>query len=171
MTNRTYQPQPEECTVSGCARSARTHCYCDLHYLRWRRTGSTELLQRQRLRKSCTVEDCDNDRRSNGLCSKHLQRLRKHGHLALRETVTGSDHHSWKGDDVKYRAVHKRLGPASNHPCIDCGNVAAQWSYDHSDIHEKLEPQKGLPYSTDPSYYQPRCAPCHKTFDTQRLAS
>lgn len=70
-----------------------------------------------------------------------------------------------------YRATHDRLqrdrGSASKHHCIDCGHQAQQWSYDHTDPFQLLS-SDGLPYSTDPSHYQPRCVPCHKMYDLTR---
>lgn len=80
-----------------------------------------------------------------------------------------------KGLDVtdapEYATVHKRLrrrrGPASAHPCADCGATAQDWSYDGLDP-EELEGQAGrdvLRYSTDLARYQPRCRTCHNRFD------
>jgi hypothetical protein len=72
---------------------------------------------------------------------------------------------------LSYYAVHDRLrrihGPARNHECVDCGQAAAEWSYDHSCPDERIELRRGrpLPYSLDLTRYQPRCKSCHGTFD------
>lgn len=67
-----------------------------------------------------------------------------------------------------YEAMHSRLnyrkGLARRQPCIDCGEPARQWSYDHLDPNELTSPS-GLEYSTDPDRYQPRCRPCHHKLD------
>ena len=69
--------------------------------------------------------------------------------------------------DPGYHAVHHRLyrdrGLASQHECVDCGEQAFHWSYDHTEI-TPLHSPKG-DYSTDQTKYQPRCALCHKAFD------
>lgn len=73
---------------------------------------------------------------------------------------------------VLYQSAHGRVkqlrGAASLHPCIDCGGSATDWSYDHGDMNE-LTDERGRPYSVDPSYYHPRCRPCHKRFDNDFL--
>lgn len=69
-----------------------------------------------------------------------------------------------------YAAMHSRinhrLGLARRRPCVDCGQPARQWSYDHSDPDELTSPT-GLEYSTDPDHYQPRCRECHDKFDAK----
>jgi HNH endonuclease len=76
-------------------------------------------------------------------------------------------HTQWQGVDVSYGGLHKRLrkerGSADARECVDCGDQAAQWSYDHSDPNEK----RGSvgPYSLDMDRYQPRCRRCHILFD------
>lgn len=72
---------------------------------------------------------------------------------------------------TSYRTTHKRVraarGRADSHPCTDCGGRAQEWSYDQADPHEVTEVVRGWPlaYSTDPARYEPRCIPCHRTFD------
>jgi hypothetical protein len=72
-----------------------------------------------------------------------------------------------------YISAHQRVsaqrGKASDHPCVDCGEPAADWSYDHSGVQEHQGVGKGrnskLRYSLDVYAYQPRCHPCHVSFD------
>ena len=72
---------------------------------------------------------------------------------------------------VSYRTTHKRIestrGRADAHPCVDCGGAAQEWSYDQADPHEVTETVGRWPltYSIDPAHYEPRCIPCHRTFD------
>lgn len=67
-----------------------------------------------------------------------------------------------------YAAMHGRLnhrrGRARRHSCVDCGQPARHWSYDHADPNELTSPT-GLEYSTNLDHYQPRCRPCHEAFD------
>jgi hypothetical protein len=77
---------------------------------------------------------------------------------------------------VCYSSAHDRVrrdrGAATIYSCVDCGAQAQQWSYCHLDPNELLSKEEasfGLPYSCDPSQYAPRCVPCHKRFDIDRL--
>lgn len=71
-------------------------------------------------------------------------------------------------DVVDYARVHDRLrevfGRAADHPCVDCGNQARDWSYDHQDPNERVSP-RGLVFTEDLSHYAPRCISCHRNFD------
>lgn len=69
-----------------------------------------------------------------------------------------------KSDRTGYGTVHVRLlrtrGPARNYQCVDCGNAAREWSYNHAEFGR---------YSDDLDNYDPRCRACHVKFDRQRL--
>ena len=71
-------------------------------------------------------------------------------------------------DQPTYSTIHTRIrvarGPAKGHRCIDCGEQAEQWSYDHSDP-DQLVSALGHPYSVDLDRYAPRCCSCHRTYD------
>lgn len=43
------------------------------------------------------------------------------------------------------------------------GRAAEHWAYDHGDPHPLYE--RRMPYSLDPSHYQPMCMDCHRVFD------
>jgi hypothetical protein len=68
-----------------------------------------------------------------------------------------------KPDHKAYTAVHVRLlrsrGSAAQHQCIDCGQIAREWSYNHS--------QSNVRYSLNLDDYDPRCRACHVRFDLQ----
>lgn len=68
-----------------------------------------------------------------------------------------------------YRTAHERVrntkGKASEHACVDCGRLAAQWSYDGLDADELTDPKTGCKYSTKPDRYQARCQLCHLKAD------
>jgi hypothetical protein len=58
-----------------------------------------------------------------------------------------------------YKARHERIyrarGCASQYPCADCGQPAAEWSQVHGTT------------GNDPGHYVARCKPCHTTYDGQ----
>lgn len=79
-------------------------------------------------------------------------------------------------DAPGYSAAHGRnrreRGKPTEYPCVDCGETAAQWSYDHLDPDELTEEVTGaagriylITYSADPAHYEPRCHSCHGRFD------
>lgn len=72
---------------------------------------------------------------------------------------------------VRYYSAHSRVqrgnGPASNYRCVDCGNQAKDWSYDHSDP-EEVQDERGIFYSMKETHYVPRCVPCHRKHDRQQ---
>ena len=74
-------------------------------------------------------------------------------------------------DTPTYVAAHDRVrairGKASQFPCVDCGEKARDWSYDHEDENELVNP-KGHAYSPEPEHYFPRCKHCHTLFDKGR---
>lgn len=83
-----------------------------------------------------------------------------------------------KGNDITYNTAHKRVrwarGRARDHACVDCGNRANEWSYDHSDPNEmtqmvrRRDRRTPMTYSADVNRYQPRCHECHAQFDGRR---
>lgn len=70
-----------------------------------------------------------------------------------------------------YSTAHQRVqnerGWARAHPCVDCGERAAHWSYDHQDPGELTEIIHGreMTYSPNPERYNPRCLSCHISYD------
>lgn len=72
---------------------------------------------------------------------------------------------------MTYTSLHRRLshvrGRARDHACVDCGEGADDWSYDHSCPDELLGIHNGklLPYTLDLDRYQPRCLSCHRKHD------
>lgn len=61
--------------------------------------------------------------------------------------------------------------PAQTHQCIDCGSQAYHWSYDHDAPDEMYETigKYLVAYSPSQEHYAPRCVPCHKRFDLDRI--
>lgn len=173
---------PPVCQVDGCADRACRHAaglhVCREHARRWGRSGrfhKIRLTQPPRTRRStCIIEGCDDaDDGPHGYCKRHKTRLDRHGDALTciqpseRRVPCGVDNANWTGDQASYPAVHQRLhyqrGSARDHPCVDCGQRAAHWSYDHADPNERST--SAGPYSVDLAHYQPRCVSCHKRFD------
>jgi hypothetical protein len=166
------------CSAEGCAKKARTKgaTYCETHYYRLRRNGTTAQLRPwSRHKGMCKVDDCVSPvDAEQGMCQLHATRVARHGdplaftHQRDRNYSRGEDHEWWTGSDATYTAVHQRVkasrGPASGHPCTDCGGKAEQWSYDHGDPDERFS-EDGRAYSLDASHYFPRCVSCHKRYD------
>lgn len=127
-----------------------------------------------RHRIGCLVADCAKPHFGNGYCQTHNYRFKTNGDpLVTRKpgSPPGESNPSWRGDDVEYQAVHRRLrvyrGPASAHPCAACQSRARDWAYMHSDPGEKISAKVGLPFSTDLSHYRPLCSSCHNTLDAR----
>lgn len=123
-------------------------------------------------RVGCRVPDCAKAHHGNGYCHTHNYRFKANGDpLVTRKpgSPPGESNPSWRGDDVEYQAVHRRLrvyrGSASKHLCAACQSRARDWAYMHTDPDEKISAKVGLPYSTDLSHYQPLCSSCHNTLD------
>lgn len=127
-----------------------------------------------RVRPTCSVDDCDAPHVAHGYCLNHGRHVAKGGHPDYVGDVVkhGPANGSWKGDSPGYNAAHQRVrstrGNARDHVCIDCGETARHWAYNHRDPNELRRPD-GLPYSADPAMYDPRCVPCHKRFDLNHL--
>lgn len=157
------------CTVEDCRDVVAGQGLCSRHVQRKRKYGTTDLPPKQTRPEACAVVGCANQVDELDWCKKHATRWRRHGDPA---TVLRGPEGPPLRDDVAYRTLHSRLtrrrGPASQHPCVDCGGPADHWSYNHAGRDERLNPD-GLPYSPDLDAYDPRCAACHGTFDNRFL--
>jgi hypothetical protein len=107
--------------------------------------------------RTCEIDGCNRKHAGRGLCRKHYDQARHD-----------------PNSEAPYTAVHLKLrdhrGRARDQRCVDCGEPAQQWSYDHADPNELLTPT-GLEYSADLAHYDPRCNACHRTFDQQHRRS
>lgn len=96
----------------------------------------------------CSMADCDKRARCRGLCDMHYTRLRVHG-----DPNVVVSYGRPRQPVVNWSAIHYRQradnGPASNYPCVDCGNPAAEWSHEGE------------------LTFRPRCVPCHRFFDRE----
>lgn len=63
------------CTADGCDRSEYALDLCTMHYQRYRRTGTTDLREKEP-KRICSVEGCNTvERRASGLCVMHYTRM------------------------------------------------------------------------------------------------
>lgn len=148
------------CSVEGCEGSHFGKGYCNLHYNRMRRSGTTDLVLVERETRVCEVDGCDEKHWSSGYCSMHYRRAKRTGVPGPAEKM----HVFIKGVVTSYSAAHAKLvrerGPASQFPCTDCDKQAEEWSYRHN------EPGT-FAWSDNPYDYDPRCRSCHRRFDKE----
>lgn len=64
------------CSVEGCTNKHNAHGYCGTHYMRIKRTGSTDGPAKL---NSCSVEGCAGAYSRKGYCEKHYNRVRRYG--------------------------------------------------------------------------------------------
>ena len=151
-----------ECKVDGCKKEVTSNPslgWCEMHRGRWRRWGDVNIVKKvmhHNTTTTCRVEGCERLRNGrSSLCVMHGFRWSRHRDLEHKRKSQSEmwtpelrarqaeharnrkadKHPSWKGDDVKYEAVHSRLrkyrGSATKFPCVDCGKPAQGWSFKH----------------------------------------
>ena len=151
-----------------CGKKQYCRGMCPKHYHRWRRYGDPLLLKQKR---TCSFDGCENKHCARGFCSGHYQQ-RKRGE-ELKPLV--GDPNTPVGYNGAHWRVDKAKGKASAQDCVDCGQQAEHWSYNHKDPNELSEQKPfregvygDVTYSIHPDYYEPRCVPCHHAFDLNR---
>src|SRR6056300_929953 len=141
---------------------------CSMHYQRSLKNGSPYVVWIPTV--GCSVDGCEEKHYGNGLCNKHYMRVWKNGTIETLIKIPGHE-------DPSYDTMHKRVmrsrGKASQYSCVDCGEQAYHWSYNHQGEIERSGPGVGsqkkyiFTYSTNIEDYDPRCVPCHKQFDLE----
>ncbi|UOF77995.1 thymidine kinase [Caudoviricetes sp.] len=64
----------------------------------------------------------------------------------------GDKHWRWNSQPsvlTMHRRLHRKYGAASQHPCVDCGEPAKDWSLNGTEYTDNIED------------YSPRCRSCH----------
>lgn len=185
--HETPKPNQGKCTVDDCTKGAHRKEYCYAHYMKdWRYGTPTPqhaptwedltgrrygtLVAKARTDSGAWICACD--------CGETITRrvgdLNRYGNAC----TCGTTGKHYITDAPGYGSAHGRVrsthGAASNYQCITCGDRAYHWSYDHTDADEltyEYEPGKVIAYSAKPEHYQPRCVPCHKRYDLDRIDS
>ena len=177
-------PNQGKCAVGDCPKAAYRKEYCYAHYMkdyrygtptpehapRWmnligKRFGTLTVTETREGRFWVCECDCgETARRTAGS-------LRRWGD----RNTCGTPGKHYYSEEPGYGAAHSRVtrihGPASLHPCSDCGEPAYHWSYDHMDADEmyhEYKPGMFAAYSAKPEHYSARCVPCHKRYDLDR---
>lgn len=172
------EKHPDQCKVDGCAKPPRTHGFCYAHYMKnWRYGTPTpeheprwlDLIGQQfgHLTVIARAEDkwlCQCD---CGATTEVRAGDLNNGNI----TGCGDWRAHPRTETPGYGSLHTRIqrdrGRADDHACVDCGQQAEQWSYDHTDPNELMHFRDGgeYPYSLDINRYEPRCISCHRRFD------
>ena len=117
----------------------------------------------------CAVDGCE--KRASGsltYCGAHHGRKSRIGSFGEVATRTNDGHA--KHYQTAHNQLRQRRGPASDYPCVDCGQCADDWSLKHDCQHRVVHPsgrRAGLAFSADPFDYEPRCRHCHVTYDRE----
>lgn len=78
-----------------------------------------------------------------------------------------------------YTAAHRRVmrarGKAREHPCVECGKPADEWSLNKETVgtiavfkKNRRGKVEDFSYSDNDNDYSPRCRPCHSRYDHRR---
>lgn len=178
MTNAT-------CSLPDCGKPVKRGGYCYGHYMKnWRYGTPTpefppawDDIRGQRFGHLVVSERVAS--KWLCLCDCGAATLVRSGDLN-RGTVTtcGDRVKHWRREDIGYSMAHSRVradrGRVQEYECVDCGQPAEHWSYDHTDPDEMYALDLSahpVAYSAIPAHYSPRCVRCHKRFDLDRLDS
>lgn len=125
--------------------------------------------KRRAARRLCAVDGCGKPA-SGALtyCGAH------HGRRSRTGVVGSATSRTNDGHARHYQTAHNQIrlqrGAASTHLCVDCAAPAADWSLKH-DSKQRIVAldgtRAGLAFSPDPTDYEPRCKPCHVTYDRE----
>lgn len=109
----------KECSITECNKIARRKTWCDMHYRRWYRTGTTSSVVP--VTKQCEVADCTRPQERRQWCSKHYQRWKKYDDpvAGILDRVT-----RLRGDTSLASNGYIRVHGYYEHPKADKGRVS-----------------------------------------------
>ncbi|MCZ4497891.1 MAG: endonuclease [Marmoricola sp.] len=133
------------CTIEGCEQQHYARGWCQRHWSRWRKTGTTE--DRVFVPQACSVPDCERDARRNGYCAMHDRRAKANGDPLTVQVILNDP-------AARFETYVDRSGPIPDYapdlgPCwiwngvrhktLDYGRFsighryvqAHRWSYEH----------------------------------------
>lgn len=154
------------CKIEGCEKPVHAREMCSAHSTREKVYGDPLApLVRQRVKgQTCTVAGCDALMRKHPYCANHYAMHRDHGEIRDWQFRWGDggyiSTHTW---------ISRQRGKAVEHLCVDCGERAAEWSYNGGDPNERRDDQ-GRAFVRNLDAYSPRCLSCHRKFDDNPIA-
>lgn len=92
------------CAVDGCDKHVSRRCYCNAHYLKWRRHGDPyyEKPPKRRGVAICEISGCDKKVKTKNLCNSHYLRLWRHGSPLLGGAFRLGDPLGWLEENKDY---------------------------------------------------------------------
>lgn len=128
--------------------------------------------------RTCRAPGCDGQVRTLGLCNAHYHRWLRSGRpddlsVIASQRRDGESSYRWKSrDELTYRTMHRRLrvklGSARTYDCVECGEAAHGWAYQHDDPNELMS--EDGPFSDRLESYAPMCNACHASLDAGAYA-
>lgn len=121
------------CTIDGCDRQHVARGLCELHYRRWRRTGSTADPEKP---AGCGEEGCTRPHEARGLCRLHYRRLQR-AELSPRCTVDDctrprysadglcQTHDRWQRRRAKHRTLSAEVDSWGLYRVVDIAELAS----------------------------------------------
>ncbi len=116
------------CNVDGCTEKSRSGGFCQKHYVRFKKTGTTDLIKVKRI---CSVEGCGEEHAGRGFCTMHYNRWRVYGTpipTKMKGRLLTEDHPRWKAGSITYKGLHlwinERLGKEKL--CQHCKTTSAK---------------------------------------------
>lgn len=133
-----------QCAVAGCERAYYCRGYCEVHYRRWKRNGSTELLERPpHTPKPCSVDGCGRPVLARGKCSNHYKQWweQARGHTrpkcevewcakpAVARGLCGTHYDRWnKGGDPHTKSLKESTPEERFWSFVDKGGECWLWT-------------------------------------------
>lgn len=167
----------DTCSVPECGKPVRSRGWCYGHYMKVHRYGTpSPALEREYVdlrgqrRGTLTIIERVPPSAWRCRCDCGRDAVITTGTLNRGQATCGRFGKHHRGEHASYNAVHMRLradrGRASDHRCVDCGRVAAHWSFSNdASADERRDPETDLAYSLNPDDYSPRCVSCHAKHD------
>jgi hypothetical protein len=116
-------------------------------------------------RRVCKINKCGREFYADDRCRAHYERRLRYGQDFPEIPIRRGARLREPGYSAALAAVTAARGKASGQVCVECGQPAWAWCYDHGDPQERREARHGWPYSLDPARYVPRCRACHRKAD------